>query len=313
MPTNTSRRDFLSTAALFGAAAVIKPASATAQPAKPSLRVAHLTDMHVKPEKRAGEGYAAALESLKKLDPQPALIVTGGDHVMDVMGSTRARADEQWALYQKVLDAGTKLPVYPVVGNHDIFGWTSNPPIEETAELYGKAMALHGLRIKKDFYSFDHGAWHFVMLNNVQKRERAYYGDLDAEQTEWLKGDLAANAGKKPVCVFSHIPLATICAFFFNKTPKEFWRLGDNLMHRNSRPLIELLRDNNTKLCVSGHIHLMDQMKFMGVDFVSNGAVSGSWWGGPHQWVPEGYGVFDLFDDGTYEYQYVTYGWVAEK
>lgn len=272
-----------------------------------------MTDMHVKPEARAGEGFAAALESLKQLDPQPAFVVTGGDHVMDVMASTRDRAGVQWSLYRKVLEAGTKLKVYPVVGNHDVFGWGSKQPLDETAADYGKAMSRDNLHIERTYYSFDQGAWHFVVLDNIQRRGGGYYGDLDPEQTEWLKADLAANAGRKHVCVLSHIPLASICAIFFSEKPKEFWRIGDNLMHRDSRPLIKMLGENGGKLCISGHIHLLDEMKFMGVNFVCNGAVSGSWWGGPHQWVPEGYGVFDLFDDGTYSFAYTTYGWVAEK
>ena len=52
---------------------------AAAGDARRALRVAHLTDMHVQPELRAGEGYAAALDSLERLDPPPAFIMTGGD------------------------------------------------------------------------------------------------------------------------------------------------------------------------------------------------------------------------------------------
>ena len=297
----------------IGATALIKPVAAVAAPTRPALRLVHMTDMHVKPEKRAGEGYAAALESLKKLDPQPDFVVTGGDHVMDVLNCSRQRADEQWSLYQKTLEEGTKLKAYPVVGNHDVYGWSADPAMDEQTVMYGKAMSRDMLRIERTYYSFDQGAWHFVVLDNIQKRGGGYYGDLDPEQLEWLSGDLQANAGKKPVMAFSHIPLASICAFFFNKAPKEFWKTSDALMHRDSRGLINLLREGNTKLCVSGHIHLMDELNFMGVNFVCNGAVSGSWWGGPNQWVPEGYGVFDLHDDGTHEFQYVTYGWQAEK
>jgi 3',5'-cyclic AMP phosphodiesterase CpdA len=276
------------------------------------LRLAHLTDMHVKPEARAGEGYAAALQSLAKLSPQPAFLVTGGDHVMDVMASTRPRADVQWALYRKVLAENTKLRAYPVLGNHDVFGWGSKEPMEESVDGYGKAMASDQLELKKTYYSFDAGAWHFVVLDNIARRGGSYYGDLDAEQTEWLKGDLAAAKGK-PICVFSHIPLASVCALFFHREPKEFWRVGDNLLHRDVRPLLTILRDGGVKLCVSGHIHLLDRVRFMDVDFVCDGAVSGSWWGGPFHHVPEGYGVFDLYDDGTWDHQYVTYGWVVEK
>jgi len=305
-----SRRDAL---LAVGASMLIRPIGAVAAPTRPALRVVHLTDMHVKTEKRAGEGYAAALESLKKLDPQPAFIITGGDHVMDVLNCTRQRADEQWSLYHKTLEQGTQIKAYPVVGNHDVYGWSTDPAMDEKTAQYGKTMSRDMLRIERTYYSFDQGAWHFIVLDNIQKRGGGYYGDLDVAQMEWLKGDLQTNGGKKPVAVFTHIPLASLCPLFFNKEPKEFWKTSDALLHRNSRPLIELLRDNNAKLCVSGHLHLMDQIRFMDVDFVCNGAVSGSWWGGPHQWVPEGYGVFDLHDDGTHAFQYVTYGWQAEK
>jgi hypothetical protein len=313
-----SRREII--AGAMGAAAVITigvDALRAAEPAKSGgLRVAHLTDMHVKPEAQNGEGYALALDSLKKLDPQPAFIVTGGDHVMDVMASTRQRGDVQWDLYQKILEANTKLRVHPVVGNHDVFGWgTKDPPVPEDAAGYGKAMALDRLGLKQTFYSFDAGAWKFIVLDNISRRGGGYYGDLDPEQTEWLRGELQANGSTKPVCIFSHIPFASLCAFFFyyggGKKPKEFWKIGDNLMHRDSKPLIELFGRSNVKLCVSGHIHLLDHVKYMGVDFICDGAVSGSWWGGPFQECAEGYGVFDFYPDGTFEHRYMKYGWKA--
>ena len=287
-------------------------------PAKPGgLRVAHLSDMHVKPEAQNGEGYARALDSLNKLDPPPAFIVTGGDHVMDVMQSTRERGDLQWDLYQKILERNTKLKVYPVVGNHDVFGWgTKDPTIPEDAPGYGKAMAMDRLGLARTYYSFDAGGWRFVVLDNIARRGGGYYGELDAEQTEWLRGELESNK-TKPVVVFSHIPIASLCAFFFHygggKTPKEFWKIGDNLMHRDAKPLIALLAAHNVKLCVSGHIHLLDHVRYMGVEFICDGAVSGSWWGGPFQECAEGYGVFDFHSDGTFEHRYVTYGWVAPK
>jgi 3',5'-cyclic AMP phosphodiesterase CpdA len=288
-----------------------------ADPAKPGgLRVAHLSDMHVKPEAQNGEGYARALDSLKQLDPQPDFIVTGGDHVMDVMGSTRARGDVQWDLYQRILERNTKLKVYPVLGNHDVFAWGSKDVAEDAAG-YGKAMALDRLGLKQTYYSFDAGGWKFIVLDNIARRGGGYYGELDAEQTEWLKAELASNQ-VKPVCVFSHIPIASLCAFFFhygNKEgkPREFWKIGDNLMHRDAKPLIALLGEHHVKLCVSGHIHLLDHVRYMGVDFICDGAVSGSWWGGPFQECKEGYGVLDFYPNGTFEHRYLTYGWVAPK
>src|SRR5687767_168786 len=223
-----SRRDVVLGALGAGAVLTVGVDALRAQaPVKsPGLRVAHLSDMHVKPEAQNGEGYARALDSLKKLDPQPAFIVTGGDHVMDVMASTRQRGDVQWDLYQRVLERNTKLKAYPVVGNHDVFGWGSKD-VTEDADGYGKAMALDRLGLKQTYYSFDAGGWKFVVLDNIARRGGGYYGDLEAEQTDWLKGELESNK-TKPVVVFSHIPIASLCAFFFHygggKTPKEFWK-----------------------------------------------------------------------------------------
>jgi 3',5'-cyclic AMP phosphodiesterase CpdA len=288
-----------------------------AGPSKPGgLRVAHLSDMHVKPEASNGDGYAMALESLKKLDPQPAFIVTGGDHVMDVMQSTRERGDVQWSLYRKILEGNTKVKVYPVLGNHDVFGWGTKGPLPEDTPGYGKAMAMDQLGVKQTYYTFDGGGWKFIVLDNISRRGGGYYGDLDPEQAEWLKGELQSN-NSKPVCVFSHIPFASLCAFFFhygnNSKPREFWKIGDNLMHRDSKDLIKLFASNHVKLCVSGHIHLLDHVRYLGVDFICDGAISGAWWGGPFQECGEGYGVFDFFPDGTFDHKYVTYGWVAPK
>ena len=46
---------------------------------KRMLRFAHLTDIHVKPEKGAAKGMAAALRHAQSLEDPPEMIFTGGD------------------------------------------------------------------------------------------------------------------------------------------------------------------------------------------------------------------------------------------
>ncbi len=287
---------------------------AAVEPKQPCLRFAHLTDMHVKPEHGSPAGYAKALQSLNDIKPAPEFLIIGGDHVMDSLEATRKRTDLQWDTYQKVFADNTKLKSYSVLGNHDVWGWCAKENWDDQPG-FGKTLALDRLKMDKSYYSFDAGGWHFVMLDNVQRREKAYFGDLDAPQLEWLKADLAANDSKKPVCVISHIPIVSVCAMFFgygeknDKTPKQFWHITDNLLHRDSKPLIKLLAANNVKLAISGHIHLLDRIEYLGINFVCDGAVSGAWWGGPMQETAEGYGVFDLYPDGTFDHQYISYGW----
>jgi hypothetical protein len=49
------------------------------------------------------------------------------------------------------------------------------------------------------------------------------------------------------------------------------------------------------------------------VTFICGGAVSGAWWKGRGTRCDEGYGLVNLYDDGTFEYEYQRYGWVARE
>ena len=115
MSSGISRRDAIKGAVGLGVGAILgsslseaaiewSHASRAAKPVRSGgLRFAHLTDMHVQPERRAGDGFAMALQSLKKLDPAPQFIITGGDHVMDTTDKAPDRCAVQWDLYQRVL------------------------------------------------------------------------------------------------------------------------------------------------------------------------------------------------------------------
>ena len=320
MNLNPTRRTVVKTGlAACGLAAF--PSFAVAQPAAQShkgerLRLAHLTDTHVQPELRAGEGFAAALQSLDKLDPRPDFIITGGDHVMDVFEADAARAAVEWDVYTRVLREHTKLPVYACMGNHDVWGWGAEPgKVAPDVPGYGKAIALERLNMKGPYYSFDRGAWHFVCLDNIARRDRGYLGALDDAESRWLAADLE-RAGGRPVCVVSHIPLLAACVFFDgseDRVREDFWHVPDSYMHRNVKPLLDLLRRHNVRLLLSGHIHLVDRVDYLGMTFVCDGAVCGAWWKGPNQEFDEGYGVVDLWSDGSFEHQYVTFGWKAER
>src|SRR5947199_236984 len=96
-----TRRAFLRSTAALGAAAFWAPlpfarCADDVQPASPSrkrvLRLAHITDVHVQPERRAADGLAACLRHAQSLKDPPTLILGGGDAVMDVLAAGAERA-----------------------------------------------------------------------------------------------------------------------------------------------------------------------------------------------------------------------------
>jgi hypothetical protein len=46
---------------------------------------------------------------------------------------------------------------------------------------------------------------------------------------------------------------------------------------------------------------------YNGVTFICNGAVSGAWWEGSRRQTAPGYGIIDLYADGTFDEQYINY------
>jgi hypothetical protein len=133
---------------------------------------------------------------------------------------------------------------------------------------------------------------------------------------EWLSADLARVPASTPVLMLSHIPILAACLLNDPQGAGEKgdgWRVSPHVMLANTRKVRTLFAERgNVKLCLSGHIHLVDRVDYAGVSYVCDGAVSGKWWRGAQYECCEGYGRIDLFDDGTWEHRYVPYGWVAE-
>jgi predicted phosphodiesterase len=83
-------------------------------------------------------------------------------------------------------------------------------------------------------------------------------------------------------------------------------------MHTDATALHDRFRAaGNVRLCLSGHIHLLDRCELDGVTYICDGAVSGAWWKGPLDGIREGFGVIDLRPDGGFTHRYEPYGWNA--
>ncbi|MFN7020534.1 MAG: metallophosphoesterase family protein [Phycisphaerales bacterium] len=313
----------LVTACGRGSAAVsITPrVPAQAGTAKPGVRLAHLTDFHVQPEKRAGEGMAASLRHVMALDQRPDVIVTGGDLIMDGFEQDESRTRLQWDLFTKVLKDECPARVEHALGNHDIWGWNkSKSRTTGTEPGWGKKWALETLGMTRAYHSFVVGGWRVIVLDSVAVDPRnpdGYIGRLDEAQTAWLEAELKASL--EPVVVVSHIPiLSMVSVAHSSKTNEKDLQIevSARVMHADGPSLHRMFAAGagagKVKLCLSGHIHRIDRVELDGVAYICDGAVCGSWWNGPRNRCDEGYGVVDLMPDGTFTHRYQTYGWKAE-
>jgi 3',5'-cyclic AMP phosphodiesterase CpdA len=224
-----------------------------------------------------------------------------------------------WELWQSVLKTDNAIPLEHTLGNHDIWGWNKKKAKTTGTEAgYGKAWACQMFGREKTYKSLDKNGWHIVILDSIQPQgEESYIGRLDDEQFEWLEADLRNTPAATPILVVSHIPIFSVCVF--NDDPKKNndpnnWRVPGAAMHADAHRIRKLfLQHPNIKLCISGHIHQRDRVEFDDVTYICDGAVSGAWWKGRNAECDEGYGLNNLYSDGTIEHAYQTYGWVAQK
>jgi 3',5'-cyclic AMP phosphodiesterase CpdA len=309
------RRRWLQTAGLSAAVAWAGgEALAASETKKRSLRLAHLTDIHVQPELGADMGMAACLRHVQAQSDRPDLILTGGDSVMESFAQDAARTQLQWDVWRKVLRSECSLPVESCIGNHDVWGWNKAKSGATGKEArFGKQWAVEALGLPQRYRSFDRAGWHFVVLDSTHTGKNAdeYTAKLDEEQFAWLAQDLAKTPPSTPILVLSHIPILSAAAFLDGENSKSGdWLVPGAWMHVDCQRIIQLfLKHPSVKLCLSGHLHLVDRVDYNGVTYLCNGAVCGGWWKGDNQQCDEGYGLVDLYSDGSFDHRYVGYGW----
>lgn len=273
-------------------------------PAPRVFRIAHLTDFHVQPERGGAEGMAAALRHVNALEDRPDLLLTGGDLVMNAFGVPLERAETEWALFEEVLERENALPVEHCVGNHDVRGWDDDRD--------GKAWILGKLGLERSYRSFDTAGWHIVILDSVHPGpgREGYVARLDEEQVEWLERDLAQTPPSTPVLVASHIPILSVTPFIHGEHAQDdVWAVPAAWMHLDAKRIRSLFaRHPNVRVCISGHMHLVDQCDYNGVTYFCNGAVCGAWWNGRFEDSDPAYALLDLFEDGSFARTVVHYG-----
>ncbi|MCC6289684.1 MAG: metallophosphoesterase [Chitinophagaceae bacterium] len=286
----------LAATALTGNMAVANEQDAK-QP-KPVLTIAHITDVHIRPEEEAPNRFKKCLRLVKqhKID----FVLNGGDsiHAADYNDITRARVNEQWNVWFDCMKELAGYEVYSCIGNHD--PWWAAP--DKTDAMYGKEYVVKQLNIPQRYYSFSKKGWHFIILDGNNPGIK-----LDDEQYQWLEQDIAALPSGTPVLLMSHFPV-------FGATPV---LVGGN--HSDNKKLKDLFYQhrNKVRVVLSGHNHLYDKVVYNNVWYCCNGAMSGFWWGkgdkesaGPGYYLetPPGYAILNLYADGAVTNEYYPHG-----
>ncbi len=189
------------------------------------------------------------------------------------------------------------IPWYNVIGNHDLNFDAPNDVLSD--ETYERVFG-------PNYYSFDHGPVHFVVLDNVFWRikdgNRGYDGVFGEKQLAWLKKDLARVPDEKLVVLTMHIPLIGC---------------------RDREELFRLIEDRPYSLSVSAHTHTQSHHFLTKKDgwkgatphhHIIHVTACGSWWQGapdergiPHTTMrdgaPNGYSIV-TFDGHTAKFTF---------
>jgi Icc protein len=312
----SNRRQFLKSALVGGTIASLLPRFVTAKQLdgkggerKRSLRIAHITDVHILDQTNAELCFTRVLREINQMKDRPDLIINTGDTVMDENKQTRETVEVRWNSWNKIVKAENTIPIKSALGNHDVW---YGPEEKLDAEYkkdkrYGKQWAIDMLSMPARYYSFELKSWKFIALDSING-DSGY--QLDDEQFAWLEKELS-NA-KLPVVVFNHVPILSMGALLYltKRKPINEVTFPSGDMHNDHQRIKDtFFRSKNVKVCLSGHVHYIDATEYLGVKYLCNGAVSGNWWRNPLALdeFPPVYTIIDLFDDGTSEHFMVHY------
>ena len=176
------------------------------------------------------------------------------------------------------------IPFWQVIGNHDL---DMDAPTDEAST------ATYSRHFGPRYYSFDRGAVHYVVLDDVHWHGSGYLGYLGADALTWLEQDLARVERGGPVIVATHIPVTGSRHVREGRRNPE---VGSAIMNREA--LFRLLEPFDAHV-LTGHTHECEHVFEGGVHEHVTGAVCGAWWSGPICWdgTPNGYCLYEV--DGS--------------
>lgn len=310
------RRDFFTSTFSTGITGLV--AGSCANPSslpdrKKLFSFVHFSDCHIQPEQGAREGFLASIEKINSLRPEFA--ISGGDQVMDALAVDETRANLLYDMYIECCEQ-INMPVYNVIGNHEVFGIYSPDKVPEDHPEWGKEMFKKRLGEGKTYRSFDYKGVHFLLLDSVGIKKNIdqpgyhYIGELGFEQIEWLLQDIKKIPHDIPIIAVTHIPLFT---WFSQILHGPTYPSSRDSILTDGLELLHMLIDRRWFVILEGHIHANEIYIYKGGRFIVTAAVCGDFWSGPYlDGHPEGFNLVHVYENGI-QTEYITFGWDASQ
>lgn len=210
-----------------------------------------ITDIHLDALEEHRIFFEKALREINKINP--AFVIATGDLVLAAESATISQAKEWYDIYSDSIK-NLDVPVYNMVGNHDVVGICYKKDISNEPG-YNKEMYQN--YFGPTYYSFDWGLYHCIVLDPNEFLDGNQFYMIPDYQVEWLRENLSYREGN-PLLVFFHEPTMS-------------WE--------NRAYVLGLLNQHSTKM-FSGHWHMDILIDSQGIPEQVTGALCGEWWRG---------------------------------
>lgn len=155
--------------------------------------------------------------------------------------------DYQWnEWFSRIRPMITRIPVATVLGNHETYtmDWQVRMPL-----AYLHYFQLPGgvpQKYQNQFYSFDYGDVHFVVLNNLMWEMNQFQPDMLAEQKAWFRRDMEQTKKKWKVVLMHR----DIILYEFNRPGSHPERFDDEGV-----AFMPLFDRYGVDVVLTGHLH----------------------------------------------------------
>jgi len=126
----------------------------------------------------------------------------------------------QWnEWFTRIGPMSTRIPAAPVLGNHETYTMDWKVRVPQAYLHYFQLPEGAPEAYKNQFYSFDYGDVHYVVLNTQMREMKDFYPNLLQDQLAWFKADMEKSKKKWNV-VLMHKDVLRY-GFLTRKTPRE--------------------------------------------------------------------------------------------